>query len=144
MAGESVSLVVRYAGIPAAGLQIKPDKYGDRAFFSDNWPDKARHWLPTIDHISDKATMEMEVVAPAQYQVVSNGRRMETTDLAHGERRTVWRESAPIVPWLFVLGVARFAVQQVGDYAGIPIETWVLHMLRQRMGDDRFWAGIRD
>ena len=22
--------------------------------------------------------------------------------------------------------------------------SWVLHMLRQRMGDDRFWAGIRD
>jgi len=125
-AGESIELVVRYAGIPAAGLQIKPDKFGDRAFFSDNWPDKARHWLPTIDHISGKATMEMDVVAPAQYQVVSNGRRVETTDLTNGERRTVWRESAPIAPWLFVLGVARFAVQHVGDYAGIPIETWVL------------------
>ena len=125
-AGEDIEVVVRYAGIPAAGLQIKPDKFGDRAFFSDNWPDKARQWLPTIDHISDKATMEMDVVAPSQYQVVSNGRLIETTDLANGERRTVWRESVPIAPWLFVLGVARFAVQHVGDYAGIPIETWVL------------------
>ncbi len=124
--GEAVEFVVRYAGVPAGGLQIKPDKYGDRAFFSDNWPDKARQWLPTIDHISDKATMEMDVVAPAYYQVVSNGRRIEVTDLANGARRTVWRESAPIAPWLFVLGVARFAVQSVGDYAGIPIETWVL------------------
>ena len=125
-AGEAIEFVVRYAGVPAAGLQIKPDKYGDRAFFSDNWPDKARQWLPTIDHISDKATMEMDVVAPAYYQVVSNGKRIEVTDLANGARRTVWRESAPIAPWLFVLGVARFAVQSVGDYAGIPIETWVL------------------
>ena len=124
--GEAIEFTVRYAGVPAAGLQIKPDKYGDRAFFSDNWPDKARQWLPTIDHISDKATMEMEVVAPAHYQVVSNGKRVEVTDLANGARRTVWRESVPIAPWLFVLGVARFAVQSVGDYAGIPIETWVL------------------
>ena len=125
-AGEAIEFMVRYAGVPAAGLQIKPDKYGDRAFFSDNWPDKARQWLPTIDHISDKATMEMDVVAPAYYQVVSNGKRIEVTDLANGARRTVWRESAPIAPWLIVLGVARFAVQSVGDYAGIPIETWVL------------------
>ena len=125
-AGEAIEFVVRYAGVPAAGLQIKPDRFGDRAFFSDNWPDKARQWLPTIDHISDKATMEMDVVAPAYYQVVSNGKRIEVTDLANGTRRTVWRESAPIAPWLFVLGVARFAVQSVGDYAGIPIETWVL------------------
>ena len=122
--GAVIELVVRYAGIPAGGLQIKPNKYGERTFFSDNWPDKAHHWLPTIDHISDKATMEMEVVAPAHYQVVSNGHRVEQTDLPNG-RRTVWRESVPIAPWLYVLGVARFAVQHVGDYAGKPIETWV-------------------
>ena len=124
-AGEELELVVRYAGIPAGGLEIKPNKYGDRAFFSDDWPDKAHQWLPTIDHISDKATMEMDVVAPAHYQVVSNGRRIETTDLPGDMRRTVWRESVPIAPWLYVLGVARFAVQHVSDYDGKPIETWV-------------------
>jgi len=124
-AGELLEIEVRYSGVPADGLQIKPNKYGDRTFFSDNWPNKAHQWLPLIDHISDKATMEMDVVAPAQYQVVSNGRRIEETDLANGTRRTVWRESVPIAPWLYVLGVTRFAVQAVGDYAGTPIETWV-------------------
>jgi len=120
-----LELVIRYAGIPADGLQIKPNRHGDRTFFSDNWPDKARQWLPTIDHISDKATMEMVVDAPAHYQVVSNGRRIEETDRPAGMRRTVWHESVPIAPWLYVLGVARFAVQHVGDYNGVPIETWV-------------------
>ena len=123
--GQAIELVVRYAGIPADGLQIKPNRHGDRTFFTDDWPDKTRQWLPTIDHISDKATMEMEVVAPAHYQVVSNGRRIEETDLPGGMRRTVWRESAPIAPWLYALGVAPFAVQYAGDYHGIPIETWV-------------------
>ncbi|MFN0097264.1 MAG: M1 family metallopeptidase, partial [Gemmatimonadaceae bacterium] len=123
--GQVIELVVRYAGIPADGLQIKPDPHGDRTFFSDDWPDKARHWLPLIDHISDKATMEMAVTAPAHYQVISNGRRTEETDLPNNTRRTVWREGVPIAPWLYVLGVARFAVQHVDDYRGIPIETWV-------------------
>ena len=123
--GEPTEFAVRYAGIAADGLQIKPNKYGDRAFFSDNWPDKAHQWLPTIDHISDKATMEMEVTAPAHYQVVSNGRRVEVTDIPGGLRRTVWRESVRIAPWLYALGVARFAVQHVGDYNGVPLETWV-------------------
>ncbi len=124
-ADETVELVVRYAGIPADGLKRSADKAGQRTLFSDNWPDKARQWLPTIDHIADKATMEMDVVAPSAYQVVSNGRRIEATDLPDGTRRTVWREGVPIAPWLYVLGVARFAVQSVGDHAGIPIETWV-------------------
>jgi aminopeptidase N len=124
-AGDTMELVVRYGGIPADGLQIKPNPRGDRGFFSDNWPTKAHQWLPTIDHISGKATMEMDVVAPASYQVISNGARVEETDLANGTRRTVWRESVPIAPWLFVLGVGHFAVQHVGDYRGVPIETWV-------------------
>ncbi|MDA1305947.1 MAG: M1 family aminopeptidase [Acidobacteria bacterium] len=122
---QRVELGIRYVGIPADGLQIKPNRHGDRTFFSDNWPDKARQWLPTIDHISDKATMEMVVDAPAHYQVVSNGRRVEETDLPAGMRRTVWHEAVPIPPWLYALGVARFAVQHVGDYNGVPIETWV-------------------
>ena len=124
-AGEVAELVVTYAGIPAEGLYIKKNKYQDRTFFSDNWPTKAREWLPLIDHIGDKATMEMDVTAPAHYQVVSNGLRVEATDVAGGNRRTVWRQSVPIAPWLYALGVARFAVQHVGDYNGVPIETWV-------------------
>lgn len=125
-AGEVLEIVVRYGGIPADGLHIKPTRHGERAFFSDDWPNKARQWLPTVDHIGDKATMEMAVEAPAHYQVVSNGRRVEETDVAGGMRRTVWRESVPISPWLYVLGVARFAVQHVDEYRGVPIETWVL------------------
>jgi aminopeptidase N len=39
-AGTTIELVVQYAGIPADGLQIKPNPHGDRAFFSDNWPTK--------------------------------------------------------------------------------------------------------
>ena len=124
-AGTMIELVVRYAGIPADGLQIKPTPHGDRAYFSDNWPNKGHHWLPMIDHIADKATMEMDVTAPSHYQVISNGLRVEETDDARGTRRTVWRESVPIAPWLYALGVAHFAVQHVGDYNGIPIETWV-------------------
>jgi aminopeptidase N len=123
--GEIVELLVGYDGIPADGLQIKPNRHGDRTFFSDDWPNKAHQWLPTIDHISDKATMEMRVTAPARYQVVSNGRRIEETDLPDGLRRTVWLESVPIAPWLYALGVAPFAVQHVGEYRGVPIETWV-------------------
>ncbi|MBI3790053.1 MAG: M1 family peptidase [Gemmatimonadetes bacterium] len=129
--GQVVEVTVRYAGIPADGLLITANQHGDRTFFSDDWPDKARNWLPLIDHVADKATMEMDVVAPARYQVISNGRRMEQTDLLDGTRRTVWRESVPISPWLYALGVARFATQHVDDYHGVPIETWVFAQDRE-------------
>ncbi|MCE7992695.1 MAG: M1 family metallopeptidase [Roseivirga sp.] len=116
---------ITYSGIPATGLKIGPNKHGDRTFFSDNWPNKGRNWLPTIDHPYDKATCEFVVTAPSHYQVVSNGLKIEETDLASGMRLTYWKQSVPIAPWLYVLGVARFAIQHVGDFQGKAIQTWV-------------------
>lgn len=116
---------ITYYGFPVTGLKIGPNKHGDRTFFSDNWPNKGRNWLPTIDHPYDKATCEFVVTAPAHYQVVSNGLMIEQTDLNAGMRLTHWKQSVPIAPWLYVLGVARFAVQYVDDFQGKAIETWV-------------------
>jgi aminopeptidase N len=124
-AGETRRVAVSYRGIPATGLLIAPNKHGERTFFSDNWPIKARHWLPTLDHPGDKATSEMVVNAPAHYQVVSNGRLVEETDLGGGRRLTRWRQSIPIATWLNVLGVARFAVENRPSWRGLPIDTWV-------------------
>lgn len=124
-AGETRTLVVRYRGIPATGLLIAPNRHGERTFFSDNWPIKARQWLPTLDHPSDKATTEMFVNAPAHYQVVSNGLLVEETDLSGERRLTHWRNSVPIATWLNVLGVARFAVDHRPAWRGLPIESWV-------------------
>ncbi|MEZ4425646.1 MAG: M1 family aminopeptidase [Gemmatimonadota bacterium] len=125
VAGSRAQIVIDYHGTPTTGLHIGPNKHGERTWFSDNWPNRARAWLPTIDHVSDKAANELVVVAPAHYQVVSNGLLVEETDRADGTRLTHWRNTVPIAPWLYVLGVARFAVQHLDTVDGVPIQTWV-------------------
>ena len=122
---QRVRVTIAYTGSPATGLQIKETQHGDRAFFSDNWPNRARHWLPTIDHPYDKAKSQMIVVAPSHYQVISNGLLVEQTDLPGGTRLTHWRQSVPIATWLYVLGVAHFAVQHLDEFDGKPVQTWV-------------------
>ncbi|MBK5254914.1 MAG: M1 family metallopeptidase [Vicinamibacteria bacterium] len=124
-AGEKREIVVSYRGVPITGLLIAPNKHGERTFFSDNWPIKARQWLPTLDHPSDKATTDMFVNAPAHYQVVSNGVLVEETDLVGERRLTHWRNSVPIATWLNVVGVARFAVDHRAPWRGLPLDTWV-------------------
>ena len=64
-AGERGAVSIRYHGLPAAALKIGPNKFGDRTFSSDNWPDLARHWLVGVDHPYDKAGSEFIVTAPA-------------------------------------------------------------------------------
>ena len=58
---KKAAIQIKYSGIPADGLIISKNKFGDRTFFGDNWPNRARHWIPTIDHPSDKATLEFLV-----------------------------------------------------------------------------------
>lgn len=129
--GEERTFQVNYHGIPASGLHIGPNKYRERTFFSENWPDKAREWLPVIDHPYDKATSEFIVTAPARYQVVANGLLQEAIDLGNDQRRTHWKQSVPIASWLNALGVAQFASHHAGQVRGIPLETWVFHQDRE-------------
>ena len=123
--GSRLTFVIRYHGVPADGLRIGPTKYGDRSFFSENWPNTTRHWLPCVDHPYDKATSEFIVKAPNHYQVVSNGLLLEETNIDSANRLTHWKQSVPVSCWLFVLGVAEFAVQHVGEVYGKSIQTWV-------------------
>jgi aminopeptidase N len=123
--GQQLSITIKYQGVPDAGLAIKQNRHKDRSFFSDNWPDLGHHWLPLVDHPYDKATCEFIVTAPSHYKVVSNGLLQEESLLTDGNKLTHWKESVPIAPWLFVLGVADFAVQYVDSFEGKSIETWV-------------------
>ncbi len=126
-AGESRAFAIKYRGVPASGLRIGKNKFGERTFFSDHWPDKARQWLPTIDHPYDKATSEFVVTAPGRYQVIANGSLIEEIDLGDGRRTTHWKESVPIAAWLNALGVAQFASRHSGSVAGVPVEVWSYH-----------------
>jgi aminopeptidase N len=77
-----------------------------------------------IDHPYDKATGEMIITAPPQWQVVSNGVLVEETDLNPAQRRTHWKQSVPIASWLYAVGVARFTAHHAGTVQGVPLQTW--------------------
>jgi aminopeptidase N len=122
--GERKSIEIKYEGVPGDGLIISKNKYGHRVFFADNWPNRARHWIPCVDHLADKAALDFVVTAPAHYQVISNGVKIEDTIL-NGQRRTHYTESTPLSTKIMVIGVARFAIQQAGTVQGIPVSSWV-------------------
>ncbi len=128
---DTTSFQVEYSGIPADGLIISKNKFGDRTFFGDNWPDRAHNWIPCVDHPSDKATVDFIVYAPDKYQVISNGFLLEETNLEKGFKLTHWKENVPISTELMVIGIARFAVLNNGNVNGIPVSTWVFPQNRK-------------
>ena len=58
--------------LPRDGLIAGNTVRGRRAFYGDNWPNRARYWLPTIDHPGDKARVLWSVRAPRTMRVVTN------------------------------------------------------------------------
>lgn len=121
-----------YKGIPADGLIISQNKYRHRTMFADNWPNRARHWIPCKDHLSDKATADFFVTAPAHYQVVANGVKTEERDLPGARHLTHWKEEAPLPTKIMVIGIADFAVQQAGVVNGIPVSSWVFPEVKEK------------
>jgi aminopeptidase N len=125
--GTRREFTVTYDGVPAGGLRFVDNKYGEWSAFSQNWPNRAREWLPMLDHPYDKATSEFIVTAPAQYQVVANGLLQGEVDLGDGRRRTHWKQGVPIASWLNALGVEQFAVTYSGRVLGVELSSWVAH-----------------
>lgn len=123
--GQTKTIVIRYAGIPGDGLVIGKNKFGDRSFFGDNWPDRGRNWLPCIDHPSDKALVDFVIVAPQKYQVIASGRQIEETNLPKDQKITHWEERVPIAVKVMTIGVARFAVDQSTVVDHVPQGIWV-------------------
>jgi aminopeptidase N len=120
--GRSGTFRVRvvYVGRVTDGLIVRRDSAKRWTYFGDNWPNRARFWIPSVDHPSDKATVTWTVRAPRGRTVVANGTLVETRTLGTGRRARVltrWRETKPIAPYLMVIAAGPFAKLDLGDTA---------------------------
>ncbi len=116
---------VAYHGIPERGLVIDTTKFGKRSFFGDNWPNLARHWLPSVDHPYDKASIEFRITAPEHYDVVATGEKLEESYLGDGNKLTIYKEPAPVAMKVVTIGVTQFASRLIDEVYGIPVTAWV-------------------
>ncbi len=119
---------VVWHGTPRDGLIIQPSARGRWAAFGDNWPNRARAWIPTVDDPAHKAGVSWMVSAPADVRVVANGRLERRFPADHG--RTIWQyqESHPIPTYTMVLGATRMTVSRhrpvISGNDTVPIEVW--------------------
>ena len=143
---DTLRVEVRAHGRPTDGLIVRRDSSGSWTAFADHFPNRAREWLPTVDHPSDKATVEWTVRAPAAYRVVANGElQEETPEPAAGGRPemrlTRWRSVRPLYTGVMVIGVAPFATYELGRTACglgelpgcVPQSVWITPDVRGYM-----------
>ena len=121
-AGDVVTVQISYQGVPDDGLILRDNIHGAPGAFVDNWPNRTRFWLPSVDHPSDKATVRYTVHAPSAWKVIANGHLAgEPTSTPSGalgpagDRRSwVWEVGVPISPYNMVIGAADMEISTVG------------------------------
>jgi aminopeptidase N len=137
--GDTLKVRLEYAGRVTDGLIIGTDSAGRWVAFGDNWPNRARHWIPSLDHPSDKATVTWTVNAPSDRRVVANGKlgwilglpkdTLDAKAVAPDARGgfpssqlwprmlTRWRESRPIPVYSMVIAAAPLVRYDLGPTA---------------------------
>ena len=121
-AGDTGTFRVRvvYGGRVTDGLIVRRDSLGRWTYFGDNWPNRARYWIPSVDHPSDKATVTWSVRGPRGRTVVANGSLVETRMTGTGRNSRVvtrWRQSQPISTYLLVIAAAPLVRHDLGETA---------------------------
>jgi len=117
---DTFRVAIQYDGAVTDGLIVRTDSLGRWTGFGDNWPNRGRHWIPGVDHPSDKATVTWIVEAPSERRVVANGLLVEETPLIASRAgmkprtRTIWREAHPIPLYLMVIAAAPLAYYDLG------------------------------
>jgi len=118
------TLEITYKGIPANGLIIGTNKFGDRTFFADNWPNRARFWMACNDHPSDKASINYTIHAPSHYECVATGLLQKQNE---NNGMTTWEyvSNDPLPTKVMVIGVAEMKIKELETNFSFPLSSWV-------------------
>jgi aminopeptidase N len=128
-AGQALAVEVRYSGQdPRRGLWFiqptpeNPDRLPE--CWSQGQAEDNRHWIPTWDYPTDRATYEGEFTVKDGLTVVSNGRLNGRRPA--GEGRSTWHFSLDFAfpTYLISLCVGDYE-RYADDWRGIPVEYYV-------------------
>ena len=122
---DDVRVTIEYHGTPDDGLIIRDNVHGDPVAFVDNWPNRTRFWLPSVDHPADKATASFTVHAPSAWQVIANGAPVgdpapaAPDALGGSDGKTTWRWATDVAhpTYTMVVGAAAFSIESLGRAA---------------------------
>jgi aminopeptidase N len=129
-ASETISIKFVHTATPKKGVYfVDEEKEGDKLIHSAQiWTqgeaDEARHWFPSFDFPSDKATFDQFITAMDGETVVSNGEEMEEAKNADGTVTHHFRINFPTPVYLISFVIGKYA--KVSDkYREVPLGFYV-------------------
>ena len=127
---ETVGIRFQYSAVPKKGIYFMPEQKGEgmpghsAQIWTQGEPDEARHWFPSFDFPSDKATTEQFITANRNETVVGNGTLVEKTDNPDGTVTHHFKMDVPHSTYLISFVLGEYAVVKE-KYREIPLGYYV-------------------
>jgi aminopeptidase N len=85
-----------------------------------------RYWIPMVDDRSDKFITEVVVKFDKEYNVLSNGKLLESKETAKGSPTKTWHYLMPNQHsgYLLTLAIDKYAIKKSVTSRGTPIQFW--------------------
>ncbi|NOY24251.1 MAG: hypothetical protein GXP62_00095 [Oligoflexia bacterium] len=120
-AGEQRRLVVRYrVQDPLTGLKFGPPD-GPPWAGTDHETERARYWLPCVDHPSVRPTVAVHLRGPAAYTYLSAGALVAEDSHDDGTKTLSWRLDHPCPSYLLCFFAGQLVQAEGGEHDGKPV-----------------------
>lgn len=129
-AGEVIAIRFQYSAIPKKGIYFVPEekqgntKVHSAQIWTQGEPDEARHWFPSFDFPSDKATTEEFITAEKGETVVGNGELVDKNDNSDGTVTFHYKMPVPHSTYLVSFVIGEYS-KTSESYKDIPLGYFV-------------------
>mgnify|MGYP003288484579 CR=1 FL=1 len=95
---------IDFHGTPKFGIRFIPDRQQVYTIFSTS------QWMVCVDDPSDKATLTLKLILPADLTPIANGQLISETKLPNNKRASEWTQKTPIPTYIFGFTTGPFHV----------------------------------
>ena len=92
-----------------------------RHVITDNETERARHWLPCIDHPNVRTTVDFHLRGDSQWTYLANGAHVGEEQHEDGSKTVHWKLEQPCPSYLLCIAVGDLVRAEAGDFEGRPV-----------------------
>ncbi|HMJ07472.1 MAG TPA: M1 family aminopeptidase, partial [Pyrinomonadaceae bacterium] len=128
--GETIAIRFKYSAVPTKGVYFVPEQIenGIEMHSAQIWTqgeaEEARHWFPSFDFPSDKATTEQYITANDGETVIANGEFIDKIKNSDGTITHHFKMTVPHSTYLLSFVIGKYSVTS-DKYGDVPLGYYV-------------------
>jgi aminopeptidase N len=127
---DTINVRLKYTAQPKKGVYFVPEEEGpegrghSRQIWTQGEPDEARHWFPSFDFPSDKATTEQILTFEKGFSVIANGELVSRKE--NPDNTETWHYRMPVPHTTYLVSFIIGKYSKIEDkYRDIPLGYYV-------------------